>query len=311
MRFFFLLIIPFLAFGLEFKVATYNVENLFDANRDGGEYEEYLPHGKHQWNEGMLDKKLNNIARVIADMNADMIALEEIENEHVLKALNHKLGAKAYPYLFFPPKKERSSIESAFLSRYPIVQNNTMMVKNQPRGIHRLVVKIGQSTLVIFINHWPAQPEKVEERMQYALVLNSMLALEKKSDYIILGDFNSPYEVKKNDWGTALVRLLKSGDQTALHYNLWYELPANKRFSHVFGKHKEALDHMLISQTLHDKQGLEYRTHSFEVFVKEYMLDNNGNPLRWQISEKGKGKHLGSGFSDHLPITAIFHTAEH
>lgn len=59
--------------------------------------------------------------RVIKDLDADIIALEEIENENVLKKLNFALSEKAYPYLFFPQKKERSSIESALLSRFPIV----------------------------------------------------------------------------------------------------------------------------------------------------------------------------------------------
>ena len=302
---------PFVAFCFEFKVATYNVENLFDAHFDGSEYEEYIPNTKHQWNETKLHQKISNLARVILDMDADIIALEEVENEKVLLLLNKELGAKAYPYHFFPLKKERVSVESALLSRFPITQTNSMLIKNQPRGIHRVVVAIDKKPLVLFLNHWPAQKERVEERMAYALALNNMLRHEGKSEYILLGDFNSPYYIQKDDWGTALVRLLRTGDKDALHYNLWYELPEDKRFSHVYGKHKEALDHLLISPTLHDAQGIEYKSHSFEVFTRAYMLDEKGNPKRWQISERGKGEHLGFGFSDHLPITAIFQILTH
>lgn len=300
-----------MAFGLEFKVATYNVENLFDAHFDGGEYEEYIVGAKHQWSEEKLRQKITNLARVIRDMDADIIALEEVENEKILLRLNEALGTKAYAYHFFPLKKERSSVESALLSRFPITQTNTMLIKNQARGIHRIVVRIEKESLVLFVNHWPAQQERVEERMQYALALNSMLLHEKKGAYILLGDFNSPYKIKKNDWGIALVRLLKSGDKNSEHYNLWYELPENKRFSHVYGKHQEALDHILISQTLHNAQALSYKPNSFEAFSRPYMLDEKGNPKRWQISVHGKGQHLGIGFSDHLPITAIFQILTH
>lgn len=311
MRFLLLLFAPFVAFCFEFKVATYNVENLFDAHYDGSEYQEYIPNTKHHWNEAMLHHKIVNLARVIRDMNADIIALEEVENEKVLLLLNKELGEKAYPYHFFPLKKERISVESAVLSRFPIAQTNTMLIKNQPRGIHRIVITIEKKPLVLFLNHWPAQKERVEERMAYALALNSMLRLESKSEYIVLGDFNSPYQIQKDDWGTALVRLLQTGDKDALHYNLWYELPEDKRFSHVYGKHKEALDHLLIPRTLSDTHDIEYKAHSFEVFKRSYMLDEKGNPIRWQISDRGKGEHLGFGFSDHLPITAIFQIITH
>ena len=83
-----LLFIPLLLCALEFKVASYNVENLFDAKMDGGEYEEYMPENKHGWNEAMLQIKIANLARVIKDMDADVIALAEIENKEVLEKLN-------------------------------------------------------------------------------------------------------------------------------------------------------------------------------------------------------------------------------
>ena len=130
---FWLLLVPLLASALEFKVATYNVENLFDAIQQGGEYEEYLPHNKHGWNQAMLNIKLSNIARVIRDMDADIIALEEVENQEVLEQLNRTLGTKKYPYLFFPKKKERVSVETALLSRFPIVTTHSYFLPDQPR----------------------------------------------------------------------------------------------------------------------------------------------------------------------------------
>ena len=49
-----LLFIPLLLSALEFKVATYNVENLFDAQNDGNEYEEYKPNTKHVHSESAI-----------------------------------------------------------------------------------------------------------------------------------------------------------------------------------------------------------------------------------------------------------------
>ena len=308
MRFLLLLCTPFLIWALDFKIATYNVENLFDLVHDGHEYEEYIPNNKHQWNTQNFQNKKTNIARVIKDLDADIIALEEIENENVLKKLNFALGEKAYPYLFFPQKKERSSIESALLSRFPIVAKESVMIKDQARGIHRISVKIEQKTLTLYLNHWPSGKEKVEERIVYATALNSLMKKHSGDEYIILGDLNSPYKIEKDDWGMALVDVLKGGNKESIHYNLWYELNENERYSHVFGKKKTTLDHILIPKALSDHKGIDYKPFSFSVLQKSYMLDEKGIPLRWQITEKGRGEHLGIGYSDHLPISAIFQT---
>jgi len=71
--------------GTEVKIATYNVENLFDMNDDGTEYEQYIPNTSWGWTEEMHRIKLRNTAQVIKDMGADVIGLQEIESETVLK----------------------------------------------------------------------------------------------------------------------------------------------------------------------------------------------------------------------------------
>lgn len=302
-----LLFIPLFLSALEFKIATYNVENLFDAKMDGTEYEEYKPNTKHGWNEAMVQIKMAHIARVIADIDADIIALEEVENRAILEKLNAALGAKAYPYLFYPNKKERVNIETALLSRFLIDKTSTIAIKNQARGIHRVTLKIENKRLDVYINHWPAHKEKEEERLIYATTLHNVLLKEEGREYVLLGDFNSPYQVQK-DWGMGFVNILKAGDKNTLLYNLWYDLPQDKRYSHSYGKQKSTLDHIVIPKMLSDGKGIDYTPSSLNVFARPYMLDEKGNPNRWQISNRGKGVHQGDGYSDHFPITAIFHT---
>ncbi len=255
----------------------------------------------------MLQIKIAHIARVISDMDADIIALAEVENKVVLEKLNAALGAKAYPYLFYPNKKERVNIETALLSRFPIEKTATIAIKDQARGIHRITLKIENKRLDVYINHWPAQKEKEEERLLYATTLHNALLKEEGREYVLLGDFNSPYQVQK-DWGMGFVNVLKTGDKSALFYNLWYDLPQDKRYSHSYGKQKATLDHIVIPKTLSDGKGIDYNPSSLTVFSRPYMLDEQGNPNRWQISNRGKGVHQGDGYSDHFPLTAIFHT---
>ena len=67
MRYRLLYLLPLLLFSKPFKVATYNVENLFDAEYVGTEYDDYRK--KHNWTKRMVDIKLNHVAEVICDLD--------------------------------------------------------------------------------------------------------------------------------------------------------------------------------------------------------------------------------------------------
>ena len=73
MKIFFLLISVFiLAFGGEsLKIATYNVENLFDLKKSGYEYKEYIPYATSNWDDRNYKTKLKNLSKVIRDIDAD------------------------------------------------------------------------------------------------------------------------------------------------------------------------------------------------------------------------------------------------
>ena len=76
------------------KIASYNVENLFDLYRSGQEYTEYIPFTRSQWNRKNFSIKIEHIARVIYDLDADIIALQEIESKEALNALLYTLKQK-------------------------------------------------------------------------------------------------------------------------------------------------------------------------------------------------------------------------
>ena len=75
-------------------IGFYNLENLFDTYHDEGKNDyEYLPDGANQWTEAKYAKKLQNMARVIAEMKKDngvwhtVLGVSEVENRHVLEDL--------------------------------------------------------------------------------------------------------------------------------------------------------------------------------------------------------------------------------
>ena len=107
----------------DLKIASYNVENFFDLSYDKTEYDEYIPNNKSLWNQRNFNIKLENIIKVIEDLDADIIALQEIENENVIKLLKEKLPQ--YKYYTFS-KYDTSSVGLGFLSKVKIIESKNL-----------------------------------------------------------------------------------------------------------------------------------------------------------------------------------------
>ncbi len=307
----------------EITLASYNVENLFDMHRDGTEYAEYVP-GRHGWNEAMLAKKISNLTEVICDLEADVVALQEVENDRVLSHLQRSLERAGCRYRYRAITHTKSTpVHNALLSKIAFKKVQDVPVTRY--GRHRSILEVVLDTdppLRIFNNHWKSKRGPESERIVYAKALKKRLdKLSAGSEYILLGDFNSNYneslmiDKKHNDTGgvTGINTVLHTmdGDRMvrlntlsgARHYNLWMELGAAQRWSHNFFGDKEAIDAILIPPTLHDGKGWEYIEGSFGVYKPHYMFGHHGQVKRWAYRH---GKHLGKGYSDHLPITAQF-----
>ncbi len=322
-----LLVIFFLCFvqlySLEFTVASYNPENLFDLEKDGTEYEEYLPHSKF-WDKKAFTTKLNNTAKVINHLNADILVLEEIENKNTLLLLMKKLG---YKYFVFD-KKQKSAIGLAIISKYEIVHAEIIDIDpeaNFERNILKANIKIDNKIFTVYANHWRSKRATESKRVNYALALLKYLKQKgANDDYVIVGDLNSnynefitfKYDKTLNDtFGiTGINQVLNTiiegnfvtkesilNHTQIVHFNPWLELLENERFSLKFKNENGTPDNILLSKNLFDNKEISYIQDSFKVFKPLYLLNNNGKINRWNKVKK-------NGFSDHLPIIAKFTT---
>jgi len=324
-----LFLLPLFLFSMPFKVATYNVENLFDAHFQGTEYNAYIP-GKHNWNKRMSEIKLNHTAEVICDLDADILGLQEIENSLVFKALLKRLKRVGCEYRYSAiTHKKGAAIQVALLSRFPITYKKELQVSYAPytRNILEVEINIYGKPLTVFSNHWKSKSRKGYEskRIKYAKRLKKrILSMPENKEYIILGDLNSNYnahltlkERLDDSHGvtgiTDVLKTIKDGklieeaeilrSGKASHYNLWQELPFKERWSHKFYGNKSTLDHILLPSSMFDAKGLDYVNNSFAVFKAPYLFSKKGYINSWQYKN---GKHLGKGYSDHLPVYAFF-----
>jgi len=91
----------FMAFASEISIATYNVQNLFDCKDDGSEYPDFKS-STSKWDCEAASSKLKRTRQVIDAINTDIIALEEVENEQVLRAL---VDGSEYKFIAFSKAK--------------------------------------------------------------------------------------------------------------------------------------------------------------------------------------------------------------
>ncbi len=312
-------------------VASYNVQNLFDIQKQGTEYSEYTP-GKHGWSKRMSQIKVDNTAEVICDMNADILGLQEVENSQIFETLIKRLKRVGCKYRYFAiSNKKGSAIQVALLSKFPIKYSRDIQVSYAPRvrNILEIEVLIDGRPLVLFVNHWKSKSRKGYEskRIVYAKALKKRInALPLGRKYIILGDLNSNYDAhitlskKLNDTNgiTAISDTLKTVKGNKLlnksqilnmsngyHYNTWQDLAYKNRWSHKYYGNKSTLDHILLPSTLFTKTGINYVNNSFNVFKVSYLFTKQGYINSWQIRNS---KHIGKGYSDHLPVYAYFDT---
>ncbi len=330
MKRYLLLLIPLLLFAKPFKVASYNVENLFDACYDGTEYDEFVP-GRHHWTKAIVEKKLLHTAEVLCDLDADIVGLQEIENEHIFNRLRRLLQRSGCKYGYGAiTHKKGAPIQVALLSRFPLRQIKELRVSYSPRvrNILEAEVSVEGHALTLFVNHWKSKSRKGYEskRIAYAKTLAKRLSsMPSNKEYIILGDFNTDYDahlslanrLDDTEGRIGMNHLLKTVfngkpvTETAIlgtpgaHYDLWLELPYGKRWSHTFYGRKSTLDHILLPPSMFDGKGIDYVNDSFNVFKTGYLLSKKGYINSWEI--KG-GRHTGKGYSDHLPISARFDT---
>ena len=324
-----LFLVTFLFGEQTLKIATYNVDNLFDLKRDGNEYKEYIPNTRSGWNAKNYAIKLRNLAKVIKDIDADIIALEEVESLQALKDLRFTLKRAGlyYPY-FSIANYKKTTVKVAILSKIPFVYTQEIAVTSsyQYRNILEAKFTINHQDLYLLINHWKSKAGPESMRIVSAKkVLKRVKELGVEKNIIVLGDFNSHYEEyklfkrkrKHNDTNgiTGINDVLgtKEHQQSAYYaqpergefYNLWYDTPKEKRYSYIFRGKKETLDNILISPALLNKKGITYKRHSIRSFDKDYLLKGKGI-YRWQTTWRKPRRHVGKGYSDHLAVVAEF-----
>ena len=207
------------------------------------------------------------------------IALLDIENIDLMNRLASDLE---YMSVHFS-KPSWSATGVGILSK---IKAKTVGKIEVPQSRDMLHVKLENEGINLIAVHWPAKSEKKNQR-KHALKLLKNYTNGMKN-LVILGDFNEPLQ-SDSIFEDEYLYATNIG-----WFDLWFF--KNSKYSYVYGGKKTVLDCIIISQELLGGKGLKYE--SFEPFVRDFFVDKNGYPKRWQKD--------GSGYSDHLPLVAKF-----
>ncbi len=213
------------------------------------------------------------------------------------------------------------AVRNVILSRLPIQAVRSHKTASA-RDILEVELDADGHPLHVFANHWksgasdPAE-EKIRIRNAETLRrrLDEIFKEDPSADVILAGDFNSHYNQNRRYRfmkPTALNDILGSqGNELALRgdgadlYNLWFELPSDRRGSDIYQREWGTLMNIIVSRGLYDQNGVQYIDNSFSVLkIPGLNADVFGRPIRWS-----RGRTPG-GFSDHFPLVARFRTVD-
>ena len=308
-------------------IAFYNVENLFDTINDPKTWDDdRTPKGRDRWTSIIYEKKLKNIAKVIAEIGFDLtnqapsvIGLCEIENRRVLEDLikTESLIKENYKIIHYDSPDERG-IDVAMLfkqNRFIVSSSKTYPLylkrKDGSRDYTRdhLLVSgfLDKDPIHFIINHWPSrsggqmrsEPSRILAGKLNKKIIDSILQSNPKANIISMGDFND------NPGDKSIKPILntifkKSKIKEGQLFNPMEELYRKGYGSYRYKGKWDMIDQFLLSKNLVDnKNGLFFLKAS--VFNKKYLINPSGKYEGYPFKSFAGGKFL-NGYSDHFPI---------
>lgn len=182
------------------KIATYNVENLFDGIPDNP---------RHKKERAKPKKELRALSDIFHLTQPDVVALQEVESKKTLKDFRDKyLKDMAYQEPVVIDAHDPRGIDVAVMSKWPIVavkshKEHKFEVNGRKRGFSRDLLQVTVKgptgyTFTVFAVHLKSklgnQKESNAIREAEAQAIQSLIkgfqAQNPKANYVVMGDFN-------------------------------------------------------------------------------------------------------------------------
>jgi hypothetical protein len=308
-------------------IAFYNVENLFDTVDDTLTFDDdRTALGKDRWTEERYWRKIENIARVLAEIGNDetgnsplIIGLCEIENRSVLEDLiNHPFLQKGHYGIVHYDSPDERGIDVALLYR----KSGFILLNSQPRKLliydtdkrdytrDQLVVSglLRGEEIHFIVNHWPSRSggeAKSSHKREKAALLNkriidSIYKLDPAAKIIGMGDFNDDptnKSFKKFLNTKAEVDELKQGEL----YNPMEAMLKKGKGTLAYRDSWNLFDQFYVSQPLVSRNFEGFQFYRAGIFNPPYIISQSGQYRGYPMRTYGSAGYE-PGYSDHFPV---------
>jgi predicted extracellular nuclease len=323
-----------------FRVAFYNLENLFDTVDGPNDDAEFLPASENRWNTERYQSKLKNMARVIDSIAPDILGVVEVENAFVLEDLRKYCHSMHVSQTVAVENEDRKPLGSDFeivhrespdargidvaliYNRQKFYATGVYMTSvaladgYKTRDIMRvhLVERLTGDSLAIFVNHWPSRrggAASAASRIAAAAALTQTLQNNPSipANYLLMGDFNDDPE------DPSITEGLQAGDAFHSIVNLAFTARAADSTIGTLAWHTgwNMFDQIMVSRPLyyanlhrHESDGNASQIASampnINVYKRVWMLQHDGKKYDGWPLRTFAGKKYMNGFSDHLPV---------
>jgi len=302
----------------EFRVAFYNVENLFDTIDHPQTLDDaFTPTGEKAWTTTRYRRKLNQIAQVMDSLQLPaIIGLAEVENRAVLEDLVQTKALRPGSYAavsYDSPdlrgidvgllyRQDHFRVDSAGLIRiaFPLwlepegYTTRDILYVRLDGGAHHL--------FHCFVVHWPSRRggELASEHRRLWVAqylrraLDGLLAVDTVAQVLIMGDFNDKPDSRSVH---NVLGAIEARDTTYLPGVFYNHMMALQRAGE--GSYNYRGEWNMLDQFVTHGIGWPgaWRVQEVRVYRPDWLLYEGKRPNRTY----GGPKYYG-GFSDHLPI---------
>lgn len=302
------------------RIATWNAEWFYDdfkADNKADVAKQNSAPSKAEW-----EWKLNEVARVISELQPTILALQEVENRDVIYKLTKVLEEKyklKYRYAFIDGFDFGTEQDVALMYQSGLVefsrreQTEEMFASKDYYNLGKHLIGRFEwgagdekESLLLLTTHFRATPEQEEIRKRQGRLVREWIkpALERGENVIVLGDFNSEHKaaapVPESDLG--IMSGWNTAETTDDLIDLHTQLPEELRSTHLLNKE---YDRLLVSPALMadapDRVDLVFSriiTRQDLVVVGEQDKDHFN--VFYQITQSERD------ISDHYPVMAEF-----
>ena len=312
------------------SIGFYNLENLFDTI-DSPEVNdvEYTPEAAKNWNTHKYYEKLDNMARVIAEMATDktpeglaIVGLCEVENNEVVKDLINRplLIARNYKIAHFNSPDKRGidvaliyqpsmfELESCF--HFPLTIDGKLDFYTRDQ----LLVngKLLGEEIHFLVNHWPSRsggeegsaPLRIAAGDLSRSIVDFILGFNPEAKIIVMGDLND------DPHNASVAEHLKAiGNKDLLSQGYLYNPYALIHKPDDFGSlayHGKwnLFDQIILSSSLTKEKRKKWHLQQAFVFDAEFLKNQEGKYKGLPFRTYAGNNYLG-GFSDHFPVYIV------